>query len=147
MMTSQDGAHPCENLAQVERLGDVVIGTNLKPDDTINHLIPSRQHDDRNVGSSADFARERQAIIVSWQDQIEKDQVNRPETEFLPQALAIRSDTDLIPGFFQIATDHLADTLIVIDDQNTLTIARQINHRPLRAMGSMLQIVTNRYKY
>src|ERR1700730_313272 len=48
LRASQYGLDASEQFADGKRLGDVVIGAELKPDDLIHFLTASGEHDDRN---------------------------------------------------------------------------------------------------
>ena len=46
---AHDGANPCEQLPRIERLGNVVVGAHLEPDDAIHILSLRRDDDDRRI--------------------------------------------------------------------------------------------------
>ncbi len=59
---AQHGAHPRHDLARAERLGDVVVGPQLKADDPVGLLTPRRQHDDRDLRIAPNGAGDVKAV-------------------------------------------------------------------------------------
>ena len=47
--TAQHGADAGQQLARVERLGEIVVGAHLQPDDPVRVLADGGEHDDRQV--------------------------------------------------------------------------------------------------
>ena len=72
----QHGPHPRQHLAQLERLGDVVVRAELEPDDAVDGVALAADHDDGDVAFGPDLAGELQAVL-SAQRQIEGDQADR----------------------------------------------------------------------
>ena len=52
----QRGAHPGDELAESERLRDVVVGTDFEADDRVDLGVARRDHDDRDPGSRPQLA-------------------------------------------------------------------------------------------
>ena len=56
-------------LARIEGLGDVVVGTHLEAHDPIHHRGGGSQHDDRDLGVAlAQMPRETQAVLAGHVD-------------------------------------------------------------------------------
>ena len=64
LMSPQDGANTGQDFAQVEWLRDVIVGAELKPDDTVNGIALALNHDDRHVSAGAYFTRKAQAVVL-----------------------------------------------------------------------------------
>jgi hypothetical protein len=63
-----------QHLTNRERLGDVVVGAKLEPDDLVNLGVLGRDHDDRHAAALAKCATEIEAAHPR-QHQVEEDQV------------------------------------------------------------------------
>ena len=64
LAAAQHALHPREQLAQVERLADVVVGADLEADHAVDHLAGRRDHDDGDVVALAQPAREREPVLA-----------------------------------------------------------------------------------
>ena len=69
----QDRLHPSDELARVERLGHVVVGPDLEPDDLVDVLVTCCQHQDRDVPALPDPPADVHPVDVR-QHQVEDDQ-------------------------------------------------------------------------
>ena len=79
---------PRQQLARVERLGDIIVSTNLEPDHAIHGVARCREHHDTDATAYPQLARKAEPIFARH-PQIEDDQIDRP----LSQHLAGRGDT------------------------------------------------------
>ena len=52
-MSPQHGTHACKHFAQIERLADIAVRSKLEPDDSINGVSLTGDHDDRHVAGGA----------------------------------------------------------------------------------------------
>ena len=74
---TQHGADASDELARVERLGDVVVGAHLEADDAVDRIAARRQHDHRQPRRAlAQRAEDFDAAHVG-QHQVEQDEVGR----------------------------------------------------------------------
>ena len=106
-----------QQLARVERLGQVVVGAELEPDDPVRLLDPRGQQDDRHVGLGAQPAREVEATLAG-EHQVEHDELVvsvRPVAPGLPR---IPRRGDAKPAALQEARQQLAYLAVVIDHQD-----------------------------
>ena len=62
--TPQDGSNSSDHLASRERLDNVVISAQLKPDDTIGDRPAGRDHDDRNARVAPDLPADVASVTV-----------------------------------------------------------------------------------
>jgi hypothetical protein len=90
----QHGAHAGRELAEAERLGDVVVGAVLETGHAIVFARARGQHDDRDVGAVG--ARTQDAAHLEPADdrqiEIENDQVGRPVGDRFERRVARRDD-------------------------------------------------------
>src|SRR6185436_11238514 len=63
----------CE-FARIERLGQIVVGSDLEADNPVNIIASRGQHKNRNLRRLADVVQYFEAIL-SWQHHVQKDQV------------------------------------------------------------------------
>ena len=61
-LAPQDGLHARDQLARLEGLGQVVVGTEFESDHAVHHVAAGGQHDDRDVAFLADLAAQRKAV-------------------------------------------------------------------------------------
>jgi hypothetical protein len=73
---AKNGFHPGDELAGVERLGQVIVGADLQADDLVDVLVSRGQHQDRDVGRLADAAADLDPVDVR-EHQVEDDQPRR----------------------------------------------------------------------
>ena len=74
MGATTDSPDARRQLAPAERLGDVVVGAELEPEDAIELVAASSQHDDRDVAALAQLAAHVAAVDVR-ESEIEEDEV------------------------------------------------------------------------
>ena len=69
-----DRPNPREQLAEPERLDEIVVGAHLEPDDLVDLLALGGDHDDRDARAGAELPAHRQAVHVG-QAEVEQDEV------------------------------------------------------------------------
>jgi hypothetical protein len=104
-------------LARLERLGQVVVGTQLQPDDAVHHLAARGEHHDRDVALGANRAAQREAVLLG-QHHVEDRRVEA----LLPQQRQSRAGTQGLDQREAEALDvggqRLAERLVVVDQQD-----------------------------
>ncbi|CEJ86518.1 hypothetical protein HYPGJ_30522 [Hyphomicrobium sp. GJ21] len=75
VVPSQDGAHAGENLAEVERLRDVIVGSDLEADNAVDGVAFAGDHHDRDIVLGPDFAGEGESIFLP-KGQIQRDEAD-----------------------------------------------------------------------
>ena len=76
-LPAQHGVDARDQLARIERLGEVIVGAHLQADDAIDVLALGGEHDDRHrLAGAAQAAAYRQAVLAG-QHQVEHEQVRR----------------------------------------------------------------------
>ena len=108
-----DGADPRHELAQAERLHDVVVRAELEPDDAVDLLALRRDHDDRHVRARAQLAADREAVDVR-QPEVEQHEVDGGGVE---RRLAGRDARHLEALAREPLDERLGDRVFVLDDE------------------------------
>src|ERR1700737_709429 len=72
--TPHDGIDSSEHLTDGERLGDVVVGPELEPDDLVDLSVFCRDHDDRHPAALAERAGEVESAHAG-EHEVEQDEV------------------------------------------------------------------------
>ena len=117
---AQHRVHARQQLARVERLGQVVVGADLEADDAVDVLHLGGEHDDgRTVAGGAQPAADRQAILAR-QHQVEDDQVDVLARHQPVQGLAVLGQEDVEAFLAQIAAQQVADAGVVVEDDDTV---------------------------
>ena len=89
MHATHHALDPCQQFARVERLGHVVVGTDLQPDDAVHDLARTGDHDDADVVVLAQVARQREAVFAR-QAQVEQHDVGRDALDLGAHRIATR---------------------------------------------------------
>src|SRR5438093_4294423 len=116
---AKHGAHAGYELFWAERLRDVIVRTDLQPDELVRFFAPAGQHHDWNVRLSAEGARDVEAI------ELRKTEIEHDEVWSLPARARERGRTVMRhdhrkTGMLQVVASELHDLGLVIDDQNLL---------------------------
>src|SRR5882724_5216125 len=91
---SQHGMDAGQQFARIERLGQVVVGTDFQADDAVHVFDLGGQHDDgRGVAGGAQAAADRQAVFAG-QHQVQHDQVDRFTGQDTVQRLGVFRQQD-----------------------------------------------------
>ena len=114
-----DRPRPGDELGQLERLRDVVVGAELEPDDHVDRVAPGRQHHDRNPALTADLAAHLEAVELR-KHHVEDDKVERPLPELDETLPAVGCRRDREAGLRQAERRHLPDRGIVLHEQHAL---------------------------
>ena len=117
--TAQQRAHPRHQLANAERLRQVIIGAALEAKHLIALLTASREHQDWHVlvGSLApDRATDRDAIDAR-EHQVENDEVERARVGADERGLAVAHGLGLETLEAEVEHDQVTNMRIVFDDQ------------------------------
>jgi transposase-like protein len=85
---AQHAADARQQLARLERLGQVVVGAHLEAEDAVQRLVAGGQHDDRQGRLRAQLAAQGQAVVAG-QVQVQHDQVGARFVEHLPHRGAV----------------------------------------------------------
>jgi hypothetical protein len=122
LLPAQDRANAQRQLAGAERLGDVVVGPELEPDDAIDLLRAGGQHDDRQTGELAIGPNPPADLLPRQvrQHQVQHQQIGRRVLEQAQCGVAGRGGLHLVPGPGQVDADELEDVGLVIYHEDSL---------------------------
>jgi len=113
----QDRTDPGQQFPGVEGLGQVVVGPDFEPYDSINLVAPRREDDNGQLRGAAQASGTGKAILA-WKHQVQNYQVRPYLSQKGVHACAIRYAVDLEPFLFQVLYDQIPQAIVVIDDQN-----------------------------
>ena len=113
-----NGLDSCDNLLGIERLDDIVVGTELETQNLIKGLLLCSYHNDRHIGLLSDLSADLPAVYARKHD-IKQDNVRLERIEFYDSLLAVVSKNNTVTVFFKIQSQKLADILIIIDYKNS----------------------------
>ena len=111
---ARDGADAGDQLAQPERLDDVVVGAELEPDDPVGLLAARGDDDDRHVGALAQLPADVEPVGVR-EPQVEQDEVRLGRLE---RRRTGRGALDLEALAAEPLDERLGDCVLVLDDQD-----------------------------
>ena len=115
----QDGAHPRQQLARVERLGQVVVGAELEPDDLVDVVALGGEHDDRRVGAlgqRADAAADLEPVDAGEHD-VEQHHVEVALLQRGQPALPVAGDGDVDLVLTEILGHERSELGVVVDEE------------------------------
>ena len=119
LAAAQLGADPAEQLADRERLGDVVVGADLEPDDLVDLGVLGGQQDDRHRAAGADVATDVEAAAAGHHD-VEDQQVvpGLVVAELLVGVLTVDRERDVEALLLERVADRVAHRGLVVGDQD-----------------------------
>ena len=110
-------AHSRHELPRAERLGHVVVSTELKADEGVRFVGPGGEHDDGQAARPADRAGHVQAVAVR-QSQVEHDEVGSLCARDAQRGLRGPRGQDAEPSVGQVIGREPADVRRVVDDED-----------------------------
>jgi hypothetical protein len=119
----QHASQPRANFSQVERLGNVVVGTDLEPDDAVDHFVGAGDHDDPDLVALAQEAREREAVLVG-ETNVEQHHRGRRPLHLGAHRLAAVGQRHLVAVRGQVLGQQITDLGVVVDDQDAYRVDR-----------------------
>ena len=114
---AQRGAHARQQLADGERLLDVVVGAEVERGDLLRLAVARRQHDDRRGGEAAG-ARDHVLAVHIGQAEVEDDQVGRRIGDQPQRLVAGGGVQHLVARRFERRLEETHDLRLVVDDQD-----------------------------
>ncbi len=117
-MAAQHRVDARDELARIERLGQVVVGAHLEADDAIDVLALGRQHDDRHRLAGAAQAPAHGETVFAGQHEVEHDQVRRVALQLLVELARVGKRRHLEALLGQIAGEQVAQAHVVVDDED-----------------------------
>jgi len=110
------GTHARQELARIEILGQIIVGSHLETDDTVGIFPLGREHDDGNGAVGAQTPAKAQAVVARQHD-VEHDQVDSSRRQYLLHRPAIGRDRHPIAMLDEEFRQQVTNGAIVIDDQ------------------------------
>ncbi len=114
-MTTRPAWDPGDELAGRERLGQVIVGTELEADDPIGLLVARRQDQDCHAPAAAKLLADVEPVEIR-QAEIEDDDLRVVPLDRAESAFTGLLADDLEAGAFEIGLDEPADRIVVLDD-------------------------------
>ena len=118
------GTDPCHELARVEGLGEVIVRTEFKAEDTIDVVAFGCDHDNGDGhGPSLKPTADRQTIL-SRQHQVEQHKIDPPSCHDTIKLHRIVAERHIETLAHEELTDELADLDVVLDDDDEVSNRR-----------------------
>ena len=114
---AQRRLHAAAELAQRERLGDVVVGAELEPEHLVDLLGLGGEHDDRHRRARA-HAPAHLEPVEAGHHHVEHDEVERRLAEARERLAAVGGLHDLVAVLAQRVGEQRLDRLLVVDEQD-----------------------------
>jgi hypothetical protein len=114
----EQGLDPAHQLAQAERLGEVVVGAEFEADHLVDLVVARGQDEDRHLGARRAEPAEDLEAVHARQADVEHDEVGRLVDREVEALLAGPRDRDLVALLLQGVLDAARDRVLVLDDQD-----------------------------
>ena len=119
---AQHALHAGEQLARLERLGDVVVGAGLEPDHPVHGVGRGRHHDDADAARAlAQPAREDEAVLARQAD-VEQHQRRQLALQQLAQGGAAVGAADAEVLLAKVVDQQLPLRRLILDHDNMRTM-------------------------
>ena len=107
-----------QQLAHVERLGQVVVGAELEADDAVDDLPARGQHQQRRLhAASAEVAADVEAVLARQRD-VEDQQIElRPRAHFHGR-VAVEGDVDVVAFALQTVAQRDHEAVLILDEED-----------------------------
>ena len=130
---AQERLDPAHELAQAERLGQVVVGAELEPDDLVDLVVAGGQHEDRHLGAGRPQPAQDLEAVHPGQAHVEDDEVRRLARRDLEALFTRSGDGDLVALLLEGVLDPASDRVLVFDDEDGGCHARMLHRRAANA--------------
>jgi len=114
---AQQGFHAARQLAEAERLGQVVIGSDLESDHLVHLVGASGEEQDRDPGLAPDPPADLEPVDPGQTD-VEQDELGRDLAEARDSLLASRNDAHCVALAFERDLDPAGNGRFVLDDHD-----------------------------
>ena len=114
---AKNGADAGEQLAGIEGLGEVVVGSDFEADDAVNIFAARGEEDDADLGGCAQAAQHLEAIEAGQHD-IEQDDGEVAGEGAMQTELAVMLGGDGKAVTREIVLDHGGKFSVVVDEEN-----------------------------
>jgi hypothetical protein len=117
--TSQDRPDPGDHLARLEWLGDIVVGAQLQPGDTVDDVVAGGQHQHSDTGPLAPKGSQDFEAGPSRQHYVQDQKVQAAVAAVLEGSLAILGFEDFVALAFEVRADHFSNVRLVVGDEDS----------------------------
>src|SRR3990172_7799561 len=121
---AQDRLDAGDELARVERLGQVVVCPDLEPDDLVDVLVAGGKHEDGDVRPLADAPADVDPVQVG-EHEVEDDQRRRVRRGAGERVRAGGGDAHDVARVLQVHSHEGRDALLVLDEKDRLALRRR----------------------
>ncbi len=116
---TKDCSNAGDQLARLERLGDVVVRADLETGDPVDELVAGSQHDDgRHRTADAELAQDIEPG-ASRQHHVEDDEIGTVCRDAIERGRTIGGRDDLVALAGKVRADDLDDMRLVVNDQDS----------------------------
>ena len=115
---AQERLDAAEQLPQAVRLGHVVIGAHLQPDDLVHLLVTRGQHQDGCLGAVGAQTAQRLEAIDAGHAHVQHHEVRGQLAGHAQGLLTAAGHADLVALLFQGVLDAAGHGVLVVDDED-----------------------------
>ncbi len=123
-LTAQHRIDPRQQLARVERLGQVIVSAHLEAEDAVDVLAARGEHDDRRLRFRAHLAAQAEAVLAG-QHHVEHQEIHPVVGHGLGHLAAVGGGRDIAGIGAQVFRDEGPRLAVVLDDKD---IGRSLGH-------------------
>src|SRR5687767_9780119 len=116
--TAQERLDPAQQLAQAERLGQVVVGAQLQADDLVDLLVAGGEHEHRGFRARGAQPAEDLEAVHARQADVEQDQVRGGPGGDLQALLTGAGEGHLVALLLEGVLDSARNGVLILDDQD-----------------------------
>ena len=117
-LPSQLGIDAGGELAHLEGLGDVVVGSDLEPHDDVDNIARGRHHDDRYLDAGTAQPAAHVEAGEAGQGEVEQDQVDVGLLRNAQAVVAVLGKLDPESVLMRQHRENVAHRRIVVDDEH-----------------------------
>ena len=132
-ITSRSGALAClgppehrtdsgDELAGREGLGDVVVGTELEPDHSVDLVVASGKQYDRRALLGSELAADVEAVQLAWQSHVDDRKLRPLACDVLEPPFGVLGLENPVPLLSEVHGDEVRDVAVVLDHHDGLTL-------------------------
>lgn len=126
LAAAKEGSRAGEELANAERLCEVVVGAEFEPDDLVYLGVARRKEEDRRGELRADAPAQFVAVDAGKHD-VEDEEVEMAVLDLLEGFLSVGGDFGAVPLFLHGVADEFGDGGFVVDDQNASGVVSMVH--------------------
>ena len=126
----QNGPHPCHQLPGREGLDQIVVRSQLQPENAVHLVVACREEQHRHGASGPDSAADVEAVTGSGQPDIEDDDAGTLPREKLQSLLAVmgQEHPETLPA--QVEIHQVGNVRVVFDDDHRPALCAHLPSLP-----------------